>query len=102
MKPEIKMEKRHRYRKGMTIECTLKRSNPPEVNYTWYYSLDATNWKLTEKLPILRLESQSKSVMVYKCKAENTAGSTSEIINVLKAKYYCSKGKCTKSHNLKL
>ena len=95
------MEKTHRYKKGMTIECTLKRSNPPEVNYTWY-SLNTINWKLTEKLPILRLESQSKSVMVYKCKAENTAGSTSEIINVLKAKDNCPKRKYTKSHNLKL
>ncbi|CAB4034935.1 ---NA---, partial [Paramuricea clavata] len=77
------MEKIYRYREGMMIECTLKRSNPPEVNYNWY-SLDTTIWKLTEKLPILRLDSQSKLDMKYKCRAENTVGSTSKIIEVVK------------------
>ncbi|CAB3994903.1 Fibroblast growth factor receptor 2 [Paramuricea clavata] len=100
VKPEINMEKTHGYKEGLMINCSLKRSNPPEVNYTWYLC-DTTNClrksqSLAEK-SILRIYSQTKSVMTYKCKATNAAGSASKIIEVLKSGEINSKSTCTKS-----
>jgi hypothetical protein len=82
------MEKTHEYKEGLIINCSLKRSNPPEVNYTWY-SCNTPNCSgksqgLTEK-SILRLDSQLKYVMKYQCRAKNAAGSASKIIEVVKS-----------------
>jgi hypothetical protein len=88
VKPEINMQTLYRFREGLIINCSLKRSNPAEVKYTWY-SCNTPNCceksqNLTEK-SFLRLDSQLKSVMKYQCKAENAAGSASKIIEVFKS-----------------
>ena len=61
----------------MIIDCTLKRSNPPEVKFTWYSCNTPTCGEKSQSLTkksILQLDSQPKSVMKYKCKAKNAAG----------------------------
>jgi hypothetical protein len=85
VKPEINMQTLYRFREGLIINCSLKRSNPPEVKYTWY-SCNTPNCaeSLTEQ-SILRLDSQQKSVMKYQCKAKNAAGTASKIIEVFKS-----------------
>jgi hypothetical protein len=93
------MENTHKYKEGLIINCSLKRSNPPEVKYTWY-SCDTPNCRgksqsLTEK-SFLRLDSQPKSVMKYQCRAKNAAGYASKIIEVFKSAENNSKS--TKSH----
>jgi hypothetical protein len=75
------------FKVGLIINCSLKRCNPPEVNYTWYScntpNCGGTSQSLTET-SILRLDSQPKSVMRYQCKAKNAAGSASKLIEVVK------------------
>jgi hypothetical protein len=88
VKPEINMQTLYRFREGLLINCSLKRSNPAEVKYTWY-SCNTPNCgeksqNLTEK-SFLRLDSQPKSVMKYQCRAKNAAGSASKIIVVFKS-----------------
>ncbi|CAB3997544.1 vascular endothelial growth factor receptor 2-like [Paramuricea clavata] len=88
VKPEISMQTIYRFKEGMIINCSLKRSNPPEVKFTWY-SCNTPNCgeksqNLSEK-SFLRLDSQPKSVMKYQCKVKNAAGSASEIIEVFKS-----------------
>jgi hypothetical protein len=85
VKPEIIMQTTYRFKKGLIINCSLKRSNPPEVKYTWYScNTPKCAESLTEK-SFLRLDSQLKSVMKYQCKARNAAGSASKIIEVFKS-----------------
>ena len=64
----------------MIINCTLKRVNPPEVNYTWY-SCDTANcgkdiakWKPESRNYSLRIANQIKAEMKYRCIAINVAG----------------------------
>ena len=83
MKPEIEVqEKMHIFKKGMIINCTLslKRVNPPEVNYTWYScdtatcSKDIAKWKFESRSYSLRIDNQVKAEMKYRCKVSNAAG----------------------------
>jgi hypothetical protein len=101
VKPEINMGKLYILKKGMIIDCTLKRSNPPEVKFTWYSCNTPTCGEKSQSLTkksILQLDSQPKSVMKYKCKAKNAAGSASEIIEVFKSAENISKSTKSKLH----
>ena len=98
VKPEIDMRTIDRFKEGLIINCSIKRSNPPEVNFTWY-SCNTPNCagksRSLTKQSFLRLDSQPMSVMKYQCKAKNAAGSASKIIEVFKSAE--NKSKCTKS-----
>lgn len=65
----------------MIINCTLKRANPSEVNYTWYLcdaaKCDGNNsahWKLKSKMYSLKIDTQMKTEMKYRCVARNVVG----------------------------
>jgi hypothetical protein len=75
----------------MIINCSLKNAdevNPPEVKYTWFScdsaSCDEESAKLKIESYSLRLNSQARAIMKYRCIAQNAAGSDSKIIKVLK------------------
>jgi hypothetical protein len=82
------MQTIYRFKEGMIINCSLKRSNPSEVKFTWFsYNTPNCGEKsqnLTE-ISFLRLDSQLKSIMKYQCRAKNAAGSASKIIVVFKS-----------------
>jgi hypothetical protein len=84
VEPEINMPTLYRFREGLIITCSLKRSNPAEVEYTWYSCNTPKCAESLTKQSILRLDSQPKSVMKYQCKAKNAAGSASKTIEVFK------------------
>ncbi len=73
----------------MIINCTLEKVdvNPPQVKYTWYScgtsKCNEKNAKLKSDSYSLELDSQSKSPMNYRCKAENAAGSDYQDIEVI-------------------
>ena len=83
------MERTHAFKKGMIINCTLEKVdvNPPQVKYTWYScgtsKCNEKNAKLKSDSYSLELDSQSKSPMNYRCKAENAAGSDYQDIEVI-------------------
>ena len=66
----------------MMINCTLKRVNPQDVNYTWYLcdNVDCdkkktAKWKRLESHEtFLRIEDQVKTETKYRCIARNSAG----------------------------
>ena len=77
------------FKKGMIINCTLKNTdevNPPPV-YTWFScdsaSCDEESWKFEIKSESLRLDSQTRADMKYRCIAKNAAGSDSKITDVI-------------------
>ena len=78
----------HIFKKGMIINCTLESFdiNPQQVNFTWYScgtsKCDEESAKLINELYSLHLDSQSTSVMNYRCKAQNAAGSAYKDIEV--------------------
>lgn len=92
MTPEIEIqEKTHIFKKGMTINCTLKRADTPGVNYTWYSCIISNcnqipnKWKLESHSYSLRLFNQIKKEIKYRCTARNNAGEDeSMIISVYK------------------
>ena len=80
VKPEIDVRKTtYTFKKGMMINCTTKRANPQEVNYTWYAceNVDCTKhsaWKLKAHDKLLIIENQAKAKVKYQCIARNVAG----------------------------
>ena len=65
----------------MIINCTLKRANPSEVNYTWYLcdavkcdDSNSVHWKLKSKMYSLKIDTQMKTEIKYRCVARNVAG----------------------------
>ena len=83
------MKSTYAFKKGMIINCTLKNAdiNPPQVNFTWYSCGTSTcnekSTKLRSESYSLQLDSQSQSPMIYRCKAENAAGSDYQDIEVI-------------------
>ncbi|CAB4030202.1 V-set and immunoglobulin domain-containing 1, partial [Paramuricea clavata] len=92
VKPEIQLAKTYLFtEKGMIINCSLKNAdevNPPQVKYTWFSCDSASCDEESAKLKIdsysLRLNSQARAIMKYRCIAQNAAGSDSKIIEVIK------------------
>ena len=86
----IQLEKLYEFKKGMIINCSLKNADevkPPQVNYTWFSCEsgncdDETNWSLERKSYSLKLNSQTRENMKYRCIAENAAGRDFEDITV--------------------
>ena len=81
VKPDIEIQdKSWFFRKGMIINCTLKRANPPEVNYTWYLcdaaecDNNSAQWKLYSQGYSLRIDRQLKTDVKYRCMARNDVG----------------------------
>ncbi|CAB3995372.1 V-set and immunoglobulin domain-containing 1 [Paramuricea clavata] len=91
VKPEIQLAATYLFKKGMIINCSLKNTdevNPPQVKYTWFScdsaSCDEESAKLKIESYSLRLNSQARIAMKYRCIAINAAGSDSKIIEVIK------------------
>ena len=83
------MHDTYTFKKGIMIECKLKRSNinPSQINYTWYScDNDKCDGKLTliNSSNTLRLKRQSSSKVYYLCKAEHGTGNDSKIISVVR------------------
>ena len=80
------MPKEKIFRKGMVINCTVNKGNPPEIDYTWHScdtrKCDDKRWKLVIKSSSLRLDSLPKSEMTYRCTAKNAAGNDTEELKV--------------------
>ena len=89
-KPVIQLEKMYEFTKGMIVNCSLKNADhvkPPQVNYTWFSCEsddceDNANWKLKRQSYSLKLNSQTRRNIKYRCRAKNAAGSDSEDITV--------------------
>ena len=81
----VNIQKKMIFTKGMFLNCTVNKVNPPEVDYTWYSCTRECNderWKLETKSPFLRLDSLPEFEMTYRCTAQNAAGSASKEVKV--------------------
>ena len=80
VKPEIEVPgTTFIFEKGIVINCTLKRANPPDVNFTWQSCHEVncskkSAWKLQSRDQFLRIDDQAKTEVKYRCKARNLAG----------------------------
>ena len=83
VKPEIDVRKTtDTFKKGMMINCTIKRANPPQpdMNITWYAcenvdcAKDDRAWKLKTHDYSLTIDNQAKAEVKYRCIARNVAG----------------------------